>query len=413
MGPIMPRFNYTGRGSGGQMVKGEIIAFSADAVVEQLLNQQIQPLQIKEVAEKGGSGDLNSGNIMPQWPTDDDVILFTRQMYTLSKSGVPMVRALQGLIDATHNLKLVEAIKALLADLQSGRDLSSAMGQHPKIFNALYIRIVRIGEDTGRLDEAFNRLHHYLEVEKSTRQMIKSALRYPTFVMIAMVIAVFILNFFVIPAFTNVFKKMGADLPWATQVLLATSSFTVKYAGFIVAGAVGAVFGFNAWTRSASGKLIWDRYKLKLPLAGSIINRATLARFSRAFAMSAKSGLPTVATLNAAMEAVDNAYVAKKVEEMRNGIERGGSITQTAYASQMFTPLVLQMMAVGEETGSMADMMEEVADFYEKEVEYEVKALGSAIEPILLVFMGAMVLILALGIFLPMWDLGSTMMKKK
>ncbi|MBF0135536.1 MAG: type II secretion system F family protein [Magnetococcus sp. DMHC-1] len=406
----MPNFRYSGRSGNGAVVKGTLQAPSADAVVDQLLNRGIEPIEIAEDA--GGAGGEIQLSFLEEWPSDNDLILFSRQMYTLTKSGVSLVRSFQGLADGTHNKRLARAMRQIIEDLQAGRDLSAAMAEHPKIFNQLYLRIVRMGEETGRMQESFLQLYQYMEIEKETRKRIKGALRYPMFVMIAIVGAMFVVTYKVIPAFKGVFAQFKADLPVFTKILLSASAFTEQYAAFILLGMGILIFSIRYYVNSKEGRKHWDRYKLRMPIVGTIINRATLSRFARAFAMGSRSGLPIIQTLFAVGEAVDNEYVAMKILEMRNGIERGESMIQAAFSSELFTPLVLQMMAVGEETGSMDEMMQEVAEFYEREVEYDVQNLTSAIEPILLLVIGALVLVLALGIFMPMWDLGSAAMHK-
>ncbi|MBF0126102.1 MAG: type II secretion system F family protein [Magnetococcales bacterium] len=404
----MAVFRYVGRNDGKQ-VEGVINAPNVDAVVEQLFNRRIEPLDIQEVAAATPGIELE---FLVEWPTDDDRILFARQMYTLTKSGVSLIRSLQGLVESAINKKLKQAMVRMIEDLQAGRELSVALAEHPKIFDRLFIRIIRMGEETGRMDESFKQLYQYMEVDKKTRRQIKSAMRYPTFVIIAIIIAMFIVNYFVIPNFAGMFSKMGSELPLATRILLATSAFVKQYALFILVGGVVAFYGFFAYIKTPDGRLWWDRSRLSLPLVGSIINRATLARYSRAFSMGSGAGLPVMQILTAVEEAVDNAFMAQRIAGMREGIERGESLTQAAYNSGMFTPLVMQMMAVGEETGGMDEMMAEVAEFYEREVEYEVAGLSSAIEPILLTVIGGMVLVLALGIFMPMWDMSSAAMGK-
>ncbi|MBF0309987.1 MAG: type II secretion system F family protein [Magnetococcales bacterium] len=407
----MANFEYTGRSRNGATVQGKILGPNTEAVVEQLLNRGITPISVKEMRNAAAEGGIELA-IFIDWPSIDDLLLFTRQMYTLAKSGVPLVRAFQGLVESTHNKKLVEAMRQIVEDLQGGRDLSGALARHPRIFDHLYVRIVRMGEETGRMEESFNQLYKYMEVDKETRKRIKSALRYPTFVLIAITIAMVIVNYFVIPAFAEMFKGFKTELPLMTRILLNTSHFTQQYIIYIIGAIVAAFYSFNYYVGTPMGKLWWDRQKLRMPLVGSIINRATLARFSRAFAMGSRSGLPTIQILGAVSEAVDNAYVQKRIEEMVVGIERGESMVQAAFTSGMFTPLVMQMMSVGEETGAMDDMMQEVAEFYEREVEYEVANLSSAIEPIMLLVIGAMVLVLALGIFMPMWEMGAAATKK-
>ncbi|MBF0589349.1 MAG: type II secretion system F family protein [Magnetococcales bacterium] len=408
----MPNYRYTGRNASGALEKGNLVGPNEEAVVEQLLGRNIQPLQVEEVKAPGGLGAEVKLGFGDPWPNDDDVILFTRQMYALSKSGVSLVRSFQGLVESTHNKRLTAAMTQMIEDLQAGRDLSAAMAEHPKIFGQLYLRIVRMGEETGRMDESFQQMFKYMEIEKETRKQIKSALRYPSFVIMAIIGAMLVVNLKVIPAFEKVFDQFKSDLPIFTKILLGTSKFTQDYAIYIFVGLALTGFGIVKFINSKNGRMWFDRYKLTMPLVGTIINRATLSRYSRAFAMGSRSGLPVLQILQAVSEAVDNVYVAGKIMEMRDGIERGEGMTQAAFASGMFTPLVLQMMSVGEETGQMDEMMQEVAEFYEREVEYDVKNLTQAIEPILLLVVGAMVLVLALGIFMPMWNLGSAAMHK-
>jgi MSHA biogenesis protein MshG len=265
---------------------------------------------------------------------------------------------------------------------------------------------------TGRLEEVFIRLFDHLAFERFMKDQVKSALRYPSFVVASMVIAVVIVNIFVIPAFARVFKGFGAELPLMTRMLIGFSDFMLHWWPALLLGGVGAVFAFNAWRRTRRGRYDWDRIKLKIPIAGKIVRKATLARFAASFALASRSGVPIIQALTNVAETVDNAYIADKVEKMRDGVERGESILRTSIAAGVFTPVVLQMIAVGEESGALDDMMKEVSDMYQSEVEYELKTLAQQIEPILIIALGIMVLILALGIFLPLWDLGKVTMKK-
>ncbi len=401
----MPLYRYKARNSRGDAVSGELEAGTADAVAAQLLNSGITPVDISEVEVKRDVLAEIKRNLGASDPTLDDLILFCRQMYTLTRAGVPLIRAITGLADTTRNVVLADALYEMRSELESGRELSLAMGQHDRIFTPLMISMVRVGENTGQLEEAFLQLSSYLEMERDTRTRVKMAMRYPAFVLFAISIAIAIVNVFVIPAFAKVFQGMNQELPWQTQLLINISSFTVAYWPYLLGLIAAAIIGIRYYVNTTEGKYKWDKLKLRLPIVGSIILRATLSRFSRSFAMSTRSGVPLIQALTVTARAVDNDYVAEKVLSMRNGVERGDSLTRTAAATAMFTPLVLQMFAVGEETGAVDDMLDEVAGFYEREVDYELKNLSSAIEPILIVAVGILVLILALGIFLPMWDL--------
>ena len=391
-------------------MQGEIDAGSIDAVATQLLNSGITPIDISQRSEAEESSKSVLDYFRSQSPTLDDLILFSRQMYTLMRSGVPMVKSIFGLTQSTRNLQLLEAQKDILTNIESGRDLSSSLARHPDIFSTLFISMVRVGEETGRLDESFMRISQYLEREKETRERIKAALRYPMIVIVAIGIALAIINIWVIPVFAGLFEKANVPLPWQTRVLLAISAFAVAWWPVILGGIVAGIIGFRLYIKTENGRYNWDRYKLRIPLVGDIIHRATIARFARAFSMSLTSGVPLIQAMTVVSRSLDNLFISEHVLNMRNGIERGESLTRTARVTNMFTPLVIQMIAVGEETGQVDELLSEVASYYEREVDYDIKNLSAAIEPIMIVFIGIMVLILALGVFLPMWDL-STVIK--
>jgi len=403
----MAVFHYKGRTTRGDAVEGELEGNSVDLVASQLMNSGITPIDIAPAVIKQDvllelKRKLGGGRV-----TLDDLILFSRQMYTLLKAGVPIIRSLNSLSETSRNITLANALHDCVTSLESGRELSTAFAQHPKIFTTLFVSMVQVGENTGRLDEAFLQISEYLEMEKDTRDRIKQATRYPTVVFVAIGVAIAVINLFVIPAFAKVYAGFDAELPWATQVLIATSNFTVQYWHLLALLLVATILGLRYYIQTDEGKFKWHRLKLRLPLIGDIINRATLARFARAFAMSSRAGVPLIQSLTVVARAVDNVFIGDRITQMRNGIERGDTITRTAAATGMFTPLVLQMLAIGEETGAVDDLLQEVAEFYEREVDYDLKNLSSAIEPILIVAIGAMVLVLALGVFLPMWDLAT------
>jgi MSHA biogenesis protein MshG len=287
------------------------------------------------------------------------------------------------------------------------------MRRHPECFSNFYLSMVRVGEMTGRLEEVFLRLFDHLEFDRDMRDRVKAALRYPSFVMIAMAIAMVIVNMFVIPQFAKVFASLHSELPLMTRILLASSQFTLAWWPLLAAITVGGWLGFRAWTGTPKGRYTWDRRKLQLPIAGRIVHKSTMARFARSFALSMRSGVPVVQVLTVVAQTADNAYLAARIEQMRDGVERGESILRISTAANVFTPIVLQMIAVGEETGSLDDLMDEIALMYEREVDYELKTLSSQIEPILITFLGVMVLVMALGIFLPIWDLGQAALRRE
>jgi MSHA biogenesis protein MshG len=406
----VPNFSYRGRNTGGHVVQGVADGATAAAVAEQLSGQGITPLDIVPAGKQPSSSGPGPGLFQPK-VQHIDVLLFSRQLHTLLKAGVPIMRALLGLQESAGNPAMKRVIGDVRASLDSGRELATCLALHPSAFNTFYVSMVRVAELTGRLEEVFLSLFHHMEFEKFMRDQVKAALRYPSFVIAAIAVALVIVNIFVIPAFAKVFKGFGAELPLMTKVLIGFSDFSVHYGWLLLALAVGAFFAFKAWTRTSSGRYLWDRFKLRLPIAGKIVQKATLARLTRSLALAGKSGVPVVQAMNIVAQTVDNAYVESKVSKMREGVERGDSISRMAVASGVFTPVVLQMIAVGEESGALDEMMQEIADMYQGEVEYELKTLGQQIEPILIVFLGILVLILALGIFLPIWDLGKAAIK--
>ncbi len=404
----MPIFEYKGRNNQGQAVDGNIEANSADAVASQLLNTGITPIDITQATKEQVSKDSNNLNFdfnKNKKPTLDDLVLFSRQMYTLMRAGVPIIRSITGLADTSRNQVLKNTLHSIRLEIEGGHELSTALAQHPDIFSHLFISMVQVGENTGNLDEVFLQISGYLEREKNTKDQIKAAMRYPTFVIIAITIAMFIINMWVIPTFAKVFAGFGAELPLPTRILLGISEFTVNY-WYVIAGILFiTLFSILYYIKTEKGHWQWDRLMTRIPIIGSIVLRATLARFARSFSMSLSAGVPLVTGLTLVSRAVDNVFVGGHIADMRNGVERGDTLTRTAAATEMFTPLVIQMLTVGEETGNVDEMLKEVADFYDREVDYDVKNLTSAIEPILIVIIGAMVLVLALGVFLPMWDL--------
>ncbi len=408
----MPGFSYRGRNGAGQMVQGVLDGASAGAVADQLRGSGVTPIEIAPASATAAEGPAFEFNFFKPKVEHVDVLLFSRQIHTLLRSGVPIMRALAGLQESSANPAMREVLQDVRTSLDSGREMSLSLARHPTVFSPFYLSMVRVGEMTGRLEEVFIRLFDHLAFERFMKDQVKSALRYPSFVVAAMVIAIVIVNIFVIPAFAKVFKGFGAELPLMTRILIGFSDFMINWWPALLLGAVGAVFGFRAWTNTPDGRLTWDRLKMRIPIAGKIVQKATLARFAASFALASRSGVPIIQALTNVAETVDNAYIAAKVEKMRDGVERGESILRTSIAAGVFTPVVLQMIAVGEESGALDDMMKEVSDLYQSEVEYELKTLAQQIEPILIVMLGIMVLILALGIFLPLWDLGKVAMKK-
>ena len=410
----MPVFAYRGRGARGELVTGTLEGPDQNTIADQLLSTGVTPVDIKvsHASTESGRPEWLARLLEPRVSLVD-TMLFSRQMYTLLKAGVPILRALAGLQESATNPTLRRVVADLRVSLDAGRELSTAMRRHPDVFSEFYVSVVRVGETTGQLDEAFNRLFGYLEFEREVRDRIKSALRYPAIVVVVITAAIAIVNFAVIPAFAKIFAANKVALPLLTRVLILTSDLFLALWPFMLGAIVIAVMAFSAFIRTENGRYAWDRFKLRIPVAGRILFKATLSRFARAFAIAAKAGVPIVQGLTVVASVVDNSFLSRRIEQMREGVERGESVLRTAVTTGIFTPVVLQMIAVGEETGELDDLLNEVADMYEREVDYEIKNLSASIEPIITIFLGILVLILALGVFLPIWDLGRVMLLKK
>jgi MSHA biogenesis protein MshG len=400
-------FAWRGRNARGELISGTLDAATDGAVADQLLAGGVTPVQISVAAQGLAAPAQTVWKALRQRPVDTmDLLLLSRQMATLQRAGVPILRALAGLQASTPKPALILLLADLRASLDQGRELAAAMARHPRVFGPFYVAMIRVGEMTGRLTEAFQRLAEHVEFELDVRARIKQALRYPTLVIGAIAIAMVIINLFVIPTFATVFAGFKAELPLMTRVLLGVSQFTVRWWPLLLAAAIGIGWALRAWLATAPGRYAWDKAKLRLPIAGPIVLKATLARFARSFAMASKSGVPITRAMTVVAQTVDNAFIGQRIEQMRDGVERGESLSRCAAAAGVFTPVVLQMIAVGEETGELDTLLVEIAQMYERETDYAIKGLSSAIEPVLLSIIGAMVLVLALGVFLPLWNLG-------
>jgi MSHA biogenesis protein MshG len=409
----MAVYSWKGRNNRGEAVSGQLDAMTEGGVADQLLSIGVAPVTIvlaEAATAAAGEGLLARLNRQPV--VEEDLMIFSRQMYTLNKAGVPILRAFAGLQASATKPAMVDLFKDIRSSLDQGRELSAALARHSTLFGGFYISMIRVGEMTGRLTEVFLRLTEHMEFERDVRERIKQAMRYPIFVMIAMAMAVVILNIFVIPVFAKVFAGFNAQLPLITRGLIGFSNWTLAWWPLLIALAVGGTVLVRSYLRTPEGRYRWDARKIKLPIVGDIVLKATLARFARSFALSSQSGVPLVQALTVVAQTVDNTFIGSRIEQMRDGIERGESISRCAAATGVFTPVVLQMINVGEETGELDNLLFEIAAMYERDTDYAIKGLSAAIEPILLAVIATLVLLLALGVFLPLWNLGQAAMGK-
>ncbi len=407
----MPQFAYYGRNANREPVEGRMEAASVANVVDTLTQTGITPVSITEVPQVQQASEVISRLLGSDKVSALELLMFTRQFYTLTKAGVPIIRALRSLEVSTQQKALKKLYAELAQALESGVELSQAMSRREDVFDPFYIAMVRIGESAGRMEEVFLGLFEHLEFQKYIKEQVKSALRYPTFVVLAMVVAIAIINIFVIPAFAKVFESLHAELPLMTRILMATSQFTLKWWPAVVGGAILAWLGWRQYLKTTLGRLRWDRTKLRMPIVGDLVEKGVLAQGMRSLALVFRSGVPVVQGLSLSAQVIDNAHISQALVVMRSQVERGDSLLTASQRSGVFPPLVLQMIMVGEESGTLGEMLEEIGQMYQRDMEYGLKGLSQKIEPILLVLMGAMVLVLALGVFLPMWDLGKAAIK--
>jgi MSHA biogenesis protein MshG len=402
------QYLYSGRSARGESVRGSLDGDSEEAVAARLQQEGVTPISIAasvdvplasapltHLARRMGLGK----------PKTADLVLFTRQMYTIVKSGIPLLRGLRGLAGTTHNVVLRQALEDVLRSLEAGRDLATSFGRHPEVFPEIYLSLISVGEATGTLEAAFLRLSDYLRQERDLQERVKSALRYPLIVILAIAVATGVITTFVIPRFAPLFRVLGNDVPLPTRIIMGASEIARRDWYWVLAVAAALIFAARAYVRTPDGRLRWHKLLLALPVIGPLAHQAILARLSRTLSIAITAGMPMLETLAIIARVCGNDYLARRMLRLRDRVERGEPLSRAAAGVGMFPPLVLQMIAVGEETGALPELLDEVAGFYEREVEFAFATLSAAIEPILIVLVGGMVLILALGVFLPMWNM--------
>jgi MSHA biogenesis protein MshG len=402
------QYLYSGRSARGELIRGSLDGDSEEAVATRLLQDGVTPVSIAASAEVSiSSAPLThlARRMGLGKPKTADLVLFTRQMYTIVKSGIPLLRGLRGLAGSTHNVVLRQALEDVLRGLEAGRDLATSFSRHPELFPEIYLSIIAVGEATGTLEAAFKRLGEYLRQERDLQDRVKSALRYPLIVILTIAAAIGVITTFVIPRFAPLFAALGNDVPLPTRIIMGASEIARRDWYWVLAAAAALFGAARAYVRTAEGRLQWHRLLLALPIVGPLAHEAILARLSRTLSIAITAGMPMLATLAIVARVCGNDFMAERILRLRDRVERGEPLSRAAAGVGMFPPLVLQMVAVGEETGELPELLDEIAGFYEREVEFALNTLSAAIEPILIVLVGVMVLILALGVFLPMWNM--------
>ncbi|HOD76764.1 MAG TPA: type II secretion system F family protein [Syntrophorhabdus sp.] len=399
----MGKFTYKARDEKGSLVTGIIEGDNRRAAYAQIDALGLFPVAVSEAREEIFSIESFLTALKPV--RYDDIIFFTRQLQTVIRAGIPILSGLRALEEQTSNVKLRGAIREMVQDIDKGASLSDAMMKQKKLFPDLYTSMVKAGEIGGSLEEVLERLATLLEFQLKTKEMLKSAIRYPIFVVTTLLIAFLVLINFVVPRFAVLFRGAKMDLPLPTRMLLLTNDIFQNYAIYLGISIFILIGGFLLYKRTDAGTLEIDRLKLRAPLIGPIILKICMSRFANMFENLIKVGIPVVRTLEVVSRTVGNEYIAQKIIEISGKIERGLGISRPLREAEIFPPLIIHLISTGEQTGSLEDMLKEVSTHYDREITYSINRLSTWIEPLLTAGLSLMVLFLALAIFLPWWNM--------
>ncbi|MBS0613862.1 MAG: type II secretion system F family protein, partial [Proteobacteria bacterium] len=343
----MSQFRYRGRSGRGDLITGRLDADSMEAVATRLLNLGITPLEILPDTVARINLDEAWQRLRSRRVSVVDLVLFARQMYSITKAGLPLLRGLKGLAQSTHNVRLRDALHDVLQSLESGRDFASSLARHPDVFPPLFISMVRVGESTGTLDNSFLRLSEYLGQDQDVQDRVKAALRYPMIVVGVIALAIAVITVFVIPNFAPMFKVLGDNIPWPTRAIMGTSDFVRHHGALIMVGLVLGALGFKRWIKTREGRYAFDRFKLRVPVLGELVHQSVLSRVVRSLAISLDAGLPMIQALTLLARSAGNEFLGERLLRLRDAVERGDSLSRAAGGVGIFPPLVLQMIAVG------------------------------------------------------------------
>jgi type IV pilus assembly protein PilC len=403
-------FTFRAMDVGGTATAGEIEAESKAQVSEQLRQKGLIVLDVSEKANP-----LKIEDIMRRWKSVDmrELAVFSRQFATLVASGMPMLRTLSTLEEQSKDEEIKEAVAGMRADVEAGSTLEQAMERHPRVFDRLFRAMVRSGEQSGRLEEALDRIAFQVEKTDALRRQVKSAMMYPALIFGFAIVVLVAIVMFVIPVFANIFKEMAEErpeeasgLPPPTQLCVTASDVLTGYWFILLPTLILSFWVFFKWKKTERGKDQWDRLVLRLPFKiGDVIQKVALARWSRTFAGSVSSGVPMLQAIQLTGETAGNVVVEKAMDDVYKSVKTGGSLAVPIEQHDIFPPMVGHMVAVGEETGQLETMLSKIADFYEAEVDAKVKALTALIEPIMIVFVGGMVGFIVISMYLPMFSI--------
>jgi type II secretory pathway component PulF len=401
----MANYIYQAINESGKTVAGVLEAESTEMANTLLAGRGLIPSKIIEEKVRTGDNIWTKIKALTGSVNVTDLILFTKQFRSMLNAGVPILRLLQVLESQTESSVLREAISKIIEDIKQGASLYQALEKYPKIFSRLYCSMIRAGEVSGSVPSILERLSYIIEHEAKVKSDIKSALRYPQIVVIALGMAFVILLTFVVPTFVDMFKSAGLELPLPTQVAMLLYIFLKNYWYLIIAAIVFGFLGLSAYFKTENGKLARDTFLLKIPLFGPLFQKAAMSRFASIFAILQTSGVPVMQSLAILSETIGNAAIARAFEHVRERIEEGQGISRPLKSAKYFTPMVVDMIAIGEESGNIDEMLREITKHYDNEVEYAIKKLSDNIGPILIVGLAAVVGFFALAIFMPIFDL--------
>jgi len=397
-------FAYKVRDRAGKLVEGELEADNAQLVVGKLRSMGYVPVAIEQLGKQTLSSDIKLPGFSDRVKLKD-VAVFSRQFATMINAGLSLLRSLYILAEQTESKPLANIANEVRMDVEKGSSLSAALQKHPKAFNRLYVAMVRAGEIGGVLDSVLERLADTIEKQVELRRKVKSAMTYPVVVAVLVLLIVTAMLLFIIPMFEDLYVELGGTLPKPTQILIDISKIARKFWYFIIIAEVGGGFAFRKWISSDEGRKKWDAIKLKAPIFGGLVRKTALARFSRTLSALVRSGVPILESLDIVCETSGNHVVATAVRDTQNAVKRGEPLSRKLEDHAVFPPMVVQMMAVGEETGALDEMLDKIADFYDQEVEATVDALTSLIEPLLIVVMGIAVGGMVIALYMPMFNI--------
>jgi type IV pilus assembly protein PilC len=402
----MANFSYQAISESGTTVSGSIQADSVEMAENLLLSKGYIPSKVSAAKKPGSSGSLMDRiNQALGSVKITDLILFSKQFRSMMQAGIPIVRLLTVLENQTENKTLKKAVAVIGQDIKAGSTLHDAMKKHPGIFSPLYLSMINAGEISGTIPDVMERLIGIIEHEHKVKSDVRSAMQYPIIVVIALGIAFFVLLTFVIPKFVTIFTKVGMELPLPTKLAIMLHHLLIDWWYVIIAVIVGLIVGLRLWFKTDSGRLARDTFILNLPLFGPLLQKAALSRFASIFAILQSSGVPVMQALEVLIGTIGNAAISRQFDMVREKIREGQGISGPLGSAKYFTPMVVDMVAVGEESGNIDDMLRQISVHYDDEVAYAVKRLSDALGPILIVGLAAVVGFFALAIFLPMWDM--------